>query len=159
MKKRFVGSIKKKNDRGFRFIASETSGGKDLFFHSKSLDDPFDELREGDIVGFEIEEAASRVNAVAVRREGSDHAASRRRRAEIFDEALRDWKSFRQAGLVDPEGVPLSKDSDEGRQIIIDVSAVNEELLARLHDHPELMRELPSRRFEEVVAELLLLSP
>lgn len=45
------GTIKKLLDKGFGFIS--TGGGKDLFFHSKSLQGvQFDELREGQKVSF-----------------------------------------------------------------------------------------------------------
>ncbi len=45
------GTIKKLNDRGFGFI--KTSGDKDLFFHSSSVQGVgFDELREGQKVSY-----------------------------------------------------------------------------------------------------------
>lgn len=46
------GSIKKLTDKGFGFIKTE-SGGKDLFFHSSSLQGVrFDDLREGQRVSY-----------------------------------------------------------------------------------------------------------
>lgn len=48
------GTIKKKTDRGFGFIAREGET-KDLFFHSKDLVDvTFDQIQEGDKVTFEV---------------------------------------------------------------------------------------------------------
>ena len=48
------GTIKRKTDRGFGFIAREGEA-KDLFFHSKDLSGvTFDELNEGDSVTFEV---------------------------------------------------------------------------------------------------------
>jgi CspA family cold shock protein len=48
------GTIKKKTDRGFGFISREGEA-KDLFFHSKDLQGiTFEELKEGDVVNFEI---------------------------------------------------------------------------------------------------------
>ena len=45
------GTIKKLTSKGFGFI--ETAGGKDLFFHSESLEGvSFDDLREGQKVSF-----------------------------------------------------------------------------------------------------------
>ena len=45
------GTIKKLTDKGFGFI--KTSGDKDLFFHSKSLQGvEFDNLREGQKVTY-----------------------------------------------------------------------------------------------------------
>jgi CspA family cold shock protein len=46
------GSIKKLTDKGFGFIKTE-DGGKDLFFHSSSLQGVrFDDLREGQRVTY-----------------------------------------------------------------------------------------------------------
>ncbi len=45
------GTIKKLTDRGFGFI--DAGGGKDLFFHSSSVESGgFDELREGQKVSY-----------------------------------------------------------------------------------------------------------
>ena len=45
------GTIKRLTDRGFGFI--DTGSGKDLFFHSSSLEGvSFDDLREGQRVSF-----------------------------------------------------------------------------------------------------------
>jgi CspA family cold shock protein len=46
------GTIKKLTDKGFGFIKTE-SGGKDLFFHSSSLDGvSFEDLHEGQKVSY-----------------------------------------------------------------------------------------------------------
>jgi cold shock CspA family protein len=151
MKKKFPGTIKTLvQDRRFGFIAVRGSP-KDLFFHSSSLEGlTFEELSVGDAVGFAIEEGPKGVGAVSVERDGPAWAES-----SSLEEALTGSRDFWQAGLVDSEGVPLSRDSEESKQVSIDISGVNENLLAILHEHPELMRELTSRRFEEVVADLL----
>ena len=48
------GTIKKLTDRGFGFI--NTGKGKDLFFHSNSVQGvSFDDLHEGQKVSFELE--------------------------------------------------------------------------------------------------------
>jgi len=41
-------------DKGFGFIESEEAGQKDLFFHATKCTTPFDELRKGDEVRYEI---------------------------------------------------------------------------------------------------------
>jgi CspA family cold shock protein len=62
------GTIKKKTDKGFGFIASSELE-KDLFFHSNSLVNvTFDELQEGDEVSFETENSPKGLNAVDVKR-------------------------------------------------------------------------------------------
>ena len=63
-----TGSIKKKTDKGFGFIAV-AGQAKDLFFHSKSLVGvTFDELQEGDNVSFDMEDSPKGPNAVNVKR-------------------------------------------------------------------------------------------
>ncbi|HLC89936.1 MAG TPA: cold shock domain-containing protein [Patescibacteria group bacterium] len=48
------GTIKRLTDKNFGFISREGEQ-KDLFFHANELDGvSFDELREGDMVSFEI---------------------------------------------------------------------------------------------------------
>lgn len=48
-----TGVIKKKTDKGFGFITVE--GSSDVFFHLSSCTDvPFDQLREGQTVQFEM---------------------------------------------------------------------------------------------------------
>ena len=63
-----TGSIKKKTDKGFGFI-TVAGQEKDVFFHSKSLVGvSFDELNEGDMVSFDIEDSPKGPNAVNVQR-------------------------------------------------------------------------------------------
>ncbi len=50
------GSIVRKRDEGYGFIKPE-EGEKDVFFHASALVDvAFDDLNEGDVVTFEVEE-------------------------------------------------------------------------------------------------------
>jgi len=58
-------------------------------------------------------------------------------------------------GLVGPDGRPLAKGSPAERKLITDVRFVSEDLLRHLSENPEDMYQLPHRKFEEVVAELL----
>ena len=63
-----TGSIKKKTDKGFGFIAV-AGQAKDLFFHSKSLVGvSFDELQEGDTVSLDMEDSPKGPNAVNVKK-------------------------------------------------------------------------------------------
>ncbi|MCE9628502.1 MAG: cold shock domain-containing protein [Candidatus Vogelbacteria bacterium] len=62
------GTIKTLTDKGFGFISREGES-KDLFFHSKELRGvTFDELREGDVVTFEIVQGEKGPAAVNVAR-------------------------------------------------------------------------------------------
>lgn len=59
------GTIKKKTDKGFGFIAQE--GGPDVFFHLSSCQPgAFDSLQEGQAVTFETEEGPKGLKAVNV---------------------------------------------------------------------------------------------
>ena len=62
------GTIKTLTDRGFGFISREGEA-KDLFFHSKDLNGvTFDELRQGDVVTFEVQQGEKGPSAVNVSR-------------------------------------------------------------------------------------------
>ena len=70
-----VGKIKKLTDKGFGFITGEGLQ-KDLFFHSNSLVGvTFNELKEGDMLSFEIEESPKGLNAVNVQLAGAETEA------------------------------------------------------------------------------------
>lgn len=49
-----TGTIKKKTDKGFGFIAVE-GGGEDIFFHMSATNGQFDNLNEGQAVSFDME--------------------------------------------------------------------------------------------------------
>lgn len=62
------GKIVRLTDRGFGFISREGQD-KDLFFHSKELQDlRFDDLKVGDNVQFEVSESPKGPNATKVSR-------------------------------------------------------------------------------------------
>jgi restriction system protein len=62
---------------------------------------------------------------------------------------------FQRAGLVGPNGKPLSPDSAEYRQIVTDISGANDRIIEMLKSDPQQMRLLSSRKFEEIIAEIL----
>lgn len=64
-------------------------------------------------------------------------------------------QDFRAPGILGPDGRPLGIESEAHSSIVIDISSTNEELLSLLRQEPRLVWELPPRRFEEIVAELL----
>lgn len=61
------GTIKKKTDRGFGFIARDGEE-KDLFFHSNDTNGMFDQLQEGDAVTFDIVDTDKGPSAKNVKR-------------------------------------------------------------------------------------------
>ena len=62
------GTIIRKRDEGYGFIKPET-GDKDVFFHASALElVAFDDLQEGDVVSFDIEEGPKGPAAVNVDR-------------------------------------------------------------------------------------------
>jgi CspA family cold shock protein len=62
------GTIKRLTDRGFGFIAQDGQD-KDLFFHSSELQGvDFNDLKEGDMVEFEIGESPKGPNATQVKK-------------------------------------------------------------------------------------------
>ena len=72
-----TGTIKKKTDRGFGFIAIDGQDN-DLFFHSTALNGvTFDELQEGAKVSFEVTDSADgRKNAKNVQLAGQGEQSS-----------------------------------------------------------------------------------
>jgi cold shock protein len=62
------GTIKKLTDKNFGFITQDDSR-TDLFFHANELVDcDFSELREGDVVSFEVNDTPKGKAAVQVRK-------------------------------------------------------------------------------------------
>lgn len=69
------GSIIRKRDEGYGFIKPE-DGDKDVFFHASALVDiAFDDLKEGDVVTFEVEQGPKGPAAANVQRASDDTAA------------------------------------------------------------------------------------
>jgi restriction system protein len=84
---------------------------------------------------------------------------------DIFREASRriyDWPNVSDAdqplalpSLVDQNGNPISSLSRKSATIITEIKEINQDLIARIKADPEMMHNLPSRMFEELVAKLL----
>ncbi len=61
------GSIVRKRSEGYGFIKPE-DGSNDVFFHASSLmETNFDDLNEGDVVTFDVEEGPKGLAAVNVK--------------------------------------------------------------------------------------------
>lgn len=62
-----TGKIVRLTDRGFGFITPD-EGGKDLFFHARSLQEgvTFDSLKEGQAVTYEVQDGEKGPSAVSV---------------------------------------------------------------------------------------------
>jgi restriction system protein len=65
------------------------------------------------------------------------------------------FQDFEAPGIVGPDGTPYDPSLKLPKKLIVSVSEVNEELLALLKADPELLRKIPPRKFEEIIAELL----
>jgi len=63
-------------------------------------------------------------------------------------------RSFRRPGLIDIHGQPLSGQSQPARTFISDVRDVNEAIMQMARLDPDIVYQLPPRRFEEISAEL-----
>lgn len=70
-------------------------------------------------------------------------------------EVLLRLQGFSQSGILDASGNPIVSGGQADRQIIVDVTSVNDQLLEQVHADPTLMYKLSPRRFEEFVAEVL----
>ncbi len=74
---------------------------------------------------------------------------------ESYEELVRRLQPFRISGLLGPDGRPLEQGQPTYDLLAADVGSTNAKLIELLQSNPELMRDLPSRKFEELVAELL----
>ena len=57
-------------------------------------------------------------------------------------------------GLVGPDGEPLTPESPAGSRLAVAFQSVNARVLTACRERPELLREMPWRAFEELIAEL-----
>jgi len=72
-----------------------------------------------------------------------------------LQEFLWAFRDFDYRAILGPDGQPVGDGLVVPEPVVVSVTDVNAELLARLKSNPELLRTLTSRKFEEVVAELL----
>jgi restriction system protein len=70
-------------------------------------------------------------------------------------EVLERLSPFSCPGVVDTLGRSLGEDTPQHKQIVTDIVSVSDDFLRKLNRDPKLLYEIPSRRFEELVAELL----
>jgi restriction system protein len=64
--------------------------------------------------------------------------------------------NFERPGILGPDGKPLTTESLQTKKIIVEVKEVNDELLHQIKVDPKAIYSLGSRKFEEVVAEILM---
>ena len=64
-------------------------------------------------------------------------------------------KPIKQSGIIDIYGNPLSPDTEATKIITQTVKVINHSLIEKVNENPNLIFQLTSRNFEELVAELL----
>lgn len=69
-----------------------------------------------------------------------------------LDQVMRGLGEFRRSGILGPDGRPISDVPEHTRIAVVDANAA---LVEKVRANPAVMRQLSSRQFEEVVAELL----
>ena len=72
-----------------------------------------------------------------------------------WPDLFRNLGEFTAPGLLGPDGQPLRSDSDGYKRVVVDASAANSEILKIISKEPAMVWELPPRKFEEIVAEIL----
>jgi len=73
-----------------------------------------------------------------------------------LDQLAQGLRPFEQSGVWQSSGEPIPYDGDLAPRLIVDVTSINRELLDMVRSNPNLLYSLPTRKFEEIVAELLL---
>jgi len=63
--------------------------------------------------------------------------------------------NFERPGILGPDGKPVTTASLQAKKIIADIKEVNDELLHLIKADPAVIYSLGSRKFEEIVAEIL----
>ena len=71
-----------------------------------------------------------------------------------WERFFRSLENFDGPVLFGPDGQPIET-NDLARSFKIHIVAANDELMDALKTNPELLRDLPPRRFEEIVADIL----
>jgi restriction system protein len=82
--------------------------------------------------------------------------------AAVHEGAVASWpdlfeylRNFYTPGLVGADGRPLTPETAEYKHVVVGVTQANSVILEMLKKQPELAWKLPSRKFEEIVAEIL----
>jgi restriction system protein len=105
-----------------------------------------------DAAGMERLWEATRGNPLLARLLGEHWRAGKIRDVAELTRLLQPWRGL---GLLGPDGRPLQRGGPAEQRIITDVREISEALLRQVADNPRLLYEMPPRRFEELVAELL----
>ena len=74
-----------------------------------------------------------------------------------WPEIVQGLRNFRYAGVLGPDGAPVSSRNLRESRLVVDVASVNALLLRQLETEPAGWYALSPRRFEEIVAEILSL--
>ena len=74
-----------------------------------------------------------------------------------WPEIVQGLRNFRYAGVLGPDGAPVSSRNLRESRLVVDVASVNALLLRQLETEPSGWYALSPRRFEEIVAEILSL--
>jgi restriction system protein len=64
--------------------------------------------------------------------------------------------NFQCLGILGPDGKSITTESNQSRKIITEVKEVNDEMLRLIKADPKAIYSLGSRKFEEVIAEILI---
>jgi restriction system protein len=110
----------------------------------------FDE--EMDAVALERLWAATRGNPQLARLLGDHWRSGKSRDIATLTALLEPWHT---TGIVGPDGRPLRAGGTTEQRIITDVRVISDALLHQIASDPHLVFNMPPRRFEELVAELL----
>ena len=110
------------------------------------------DVRALDATGMERLWKATRGNLLLARLLSEFWRSGKTRDHAMLAGLLAPWRS---SGLLGPDGRPLRPGGDEEHRIITDVREISDALLRQVSENPLLLYEMPPRRFEELVAELL----
>lgn len=130
------GTVARLRSNGYGFVTPSSGEKKDVFFHAQSLRDiTFDELREGDIVGFEIVEGPKGPVAINLRRDGDVSDWEYWAASEYYNESP-------NAHIVIEHAVEVFK-------------TLTPELLSHLRQRSEDVELVSPSVFEHLIGELL----
>jgi restriction system protein len=73
-----------------------------------------------------------------------------------LSELVRELADFQYPGILGSDGKPITPRSVKSKEIIVEVKQVNDQLLEMINANPSAIHSLGSRKFEEIVAEILI---